>query len=269
MSGTIVRWFTQPVADIGNFALRMVADLGGFALLAGEVLRSLVSVRPSLRDLIYQLYSIGVKSQSVVLITGAFTGMVLCAQAFFQFQKVKMETGTLALVGVTMSSELGPVLTGLMVAGRVGAAMAAELGTMRVTEQVDALRTLATHPVDYLVVPRFLATLIAMPLLTIEAIAIGIGSAYVVGVHFLGIDAAYSWAHMLKYVGKSDIAMGMFKTLCFGMIIALVGCYKGLNCREGAEGVGHATTEAVVTASISILMSNFFLTLALRGLLES
>ncbi len=269
MNGTITRWITRPVSDIGSFVLRMMLDLGGFALLAGEVLRSLVSVRPSLRDLVYQLYFIGVKSQSVVLITGAFTGMVLCAQAFFQFQKIKMESGTLALVGVSMSSELGPVLTGLMVAGRVGAAMAAELGTMRVTEQVDALRTLATHPVDYLVIPRLLGTLIAMPLLTVEAVAVGIGSAYIVGVHFLGIDATYAWAHMLKYTGKIDIMMGIFKGICFGMIIALVGCYKGMNCREGAEGVGHATTEAVVTASIAILMSNFFLTMALRGLFKT
>lgn len=255
MSGTLARWFT-----------RTLADLGGFALLAGEVLRSFFSARPSFRDLVYQLYFIGVKSQSVVLITGAFTGMVLCAQTFFQFYKVKMETATLAVVGVSMSSELGPVLTGLMVAGRVGAAMAAELGTMRVTEQIDALRTLATHPVDYLVVPRLLATVIALPLLTIEAVAVGIGSAYLVGVHFLGIDAAYAWAHMLRYTDKRDILMGLTKSVCFGAIIALVGCFKGMNCREGAEGVGHATTEAVVTASIAILMSNFFLTLVLREL---
>src|SRR6185503_6377781 len=126
------------------------------------------------RDFVYQLYFIGIKSQSVVLITGGFTGMVLCAQTFFQFHKIKMDTATLAVVSVSMGSELGPVLTALMVAGRVGAAIAAELGTMRVTEQIDALRTLATHPVDYLVVPRIIATLIAMPLLTAESITLGI-----------------------------------------------------------------------------------------------
>src|SRR5205085_3393472 len=117
--------------------------------------------RPSWRDLLYQIYFIGIKSQSVVLITGAFTGMVLCAQTYFQFHKVKMDTATLAVVSVSMCSELGPVLTALMVAGRVGAAMAAELGTMKVTEQIDALRTLAAHPVDYLVMPRFIATIVA------------------------------------------------------------------------------------------------------------
>ena len=147
-----------------------------------DAITSLFTLKVSWRDLLYQVYFIGVKSQSVVLITGAFTGMVLGAQTYFQFHKVKMDTATLAVVSVSMCSELGPVLTGLMVAGPVGAAIAAELGTMRVTEQIDALRTLATHPVDYLVVPRLLALHIALPLLTAEAIAVGIGAGYVVGV---------------------------------------------------------------------------------------
>src|ERR1051325_11248839 len=134
-----------------------IQGLGQMAFFFLEALRSLFTRKPSWRDVVYQLYFVGVKSQSVVLITGAFTGMVLCAQTYFQFHKVKMDTATMAVVGVSMCSELGPVLTGLMVAGRVGAAIAAQLGTMRVTEQIDALRTLATHPVDYLVVPRLLA----------------------------------------------------------------------------------------------------------------
>src|SRR5881296_230619 len=162
--------------------------LGRLALLTWDAIRSLATLKVSWRDLMYQVYFIGVKSQSVVLITGAFTGMVLGAQTYFQFHKVKMDTATLAVVGVSMCSELGPVLTGLMVAGRVGAAIAAELGTMRVTEQIDALRTLATHPVDYLVVPRLIALHLVLPLLTGEAIAVGIGAGYVVGVYLYGID---------------------------------------------------------------------------------
>src|ERR1051325_6169981 len=172
--------------------------LGQMALFFSEAINSLCTRKLSWRDVIYQLYSIGVKSQSVVLITGAFTGMVLCAQTYFQFHKVKMDTATLAVVSVSMSSELGPVLTALMVVGRVGAAMAAELGTMRVTEQIDALRTLATHPTDYLVVPRLLATLVALPLLTAEAVVVGIVAGYVVGVFLLKIDPAYAWANMIK-----------------------------------------------------------------------
>src|ERR1019366_8570176 len=147
------------------------------------------------RDLIYQIYFVGVQSQSVVLVTGAFTGMVLSAQTYLEFHKVKMDTATLAVVSVSMCSQLGPVLTGLMVAGRVGAAIAAELGTMRVTEQLDALRTLATHPVDYLVVPRVLALVWVLPLLTAEAIVVGIGAGYLVGVHLMGIEPTYLWAN--------------------------------------------------------------------------
>src|SRR5690242_8600479 len=168
--------------DPARVAMDWVRGLGEFTLLTREAFISLFKRRPDFKDVIYQLNFIGVKSQSVVLITGAFTGMVLAAQTYFQFHKVKMDTATLAVVGVSMCSELGPVLTGLMVAGRVGAAIAAELGTMKVTEQIDALRTLATHPVDYLVVPRLLAAHLVMPFLTVEAIALGIGAGYVLSV---------------------------------------------------------------------------------------
>jgi phospholipid/cholesterol/gamma-HCH transport system permease protein len=161
------------------------------------------------------------------------------------------------------------VLTGLMVAGRVGAAIAAELGTMRVTEQIDALRTLATHPVDYLVVPRLLALHVALPLLTAEPIAVGILSGLGVGVFLLGIDPVYSWAHMLRYTGTSDVAVGLIKAVVFGGIVAIIGCYKGLSCREGAEGVGRATTEAVVYSSITILITNFFMTMTLGKIINS
>jgi phospholipid/cholesterol/gamma-HCH transport system permease protein len=241
--------------------------LGRYVLLCLEALRSVVTQRPHWGDLIYQLYFIGVKSQSVVLITGAFTGMVLCAQTFFQFHKVKMDTATLAVVSVSMGSELGPVLTALMVAGRVGAAMAAELGTMRVTEQIDALRTLAAHPVDYLMVPRVLATFLAMPLLTAESITIGIAAAYAVACGLLGIDPAYAWHNMLRYTDVQDMVSGLLKAFVFGGIVATVSCYKGMTCGEGAEGVGRATTEAVVFSSITVLMSNFFLTMFLSQVL--
>jgi phospholipid/cholesterol/gamma-HCH transport system permease protein len=243
--------------------------LGRLTLLTKETIASLLTFKVSWRDLLYQVYFVGVKSQSVVLITGAFTGMVLGAQTYFQFHKVKMDTATLAVVSVSMCSELGPVLTGLMVAGRVGAAIAAELGTMRVTEQIDALRTLATHPVDYLVVPRLLALHAALPLLTAESIVVGIGAGYLVGVYLLGIDRTYLWFNMLKYTGNSDVAIGLIKALIFGGIVAIISCYKGMTCGEGAEGVGRATTEAVVYSSITILITNFFLTLTLGKVLHA
>jgi phospholipid/cholesterol/gamma-HCH transport system permease protein len=243
-----------------------IEGLGRLALLAKEAVGSLFHLRVAWRDLLFQVYFMGVKSQSVVLITGAFTGMVLCAQTAVQFHKVKMDTAALAVVSVSMCSELGPVLTGLMVAGRVGAAVAAEIGTMRVTEQIDALRTLATHPVDYLVVPRLIAGVVVMPLLTAEAICVGIAGGYLVGVYFYGIDSTYLWVNMLKHTADSDVAIGVIKGCIYGGIVALIGCYKGMTCGEGAEGVGRATTEAVVFSSISILIANFFLTLSLDAL---
>ena len=250
----------------GTWLGEWLTGLGRITLLARETFASALAFRFSRRDLLYQIYFIGVKSQSVVLVTGAFTGMVLAAQTYFQFHKVKMDTATLAVVSVSMCSELGPVLTALMVSGRVGAAIAAEIGTMRVTEQIDALRTLATHPVDYLVVPRLIAANIALPLLTIESMTIGIAASYFVGVYLLGIDPTYAWYNMLKYSHNSDVMIGLIKSVVFGGIIALIGCYKGLSCAMGAQGVGRATTEAVVYASITVLISNFFLTLVLEQL---
>jgi phospholipid/cholesterol/gamma-HCH transport system permease protein len=252
----------------GRWVSEWLEGLGRLTLLAKDAIGSLFTFKVAWRDLLYQVYFVGVKSQSVVLITGAFTGMVLGAQTYFQFHKVKMDTATLAVVSVSMCSELGPVLTGLMVAGRVGAAIAAELGSMRVTEQIDALRTLATHPVDYLVVPRLLALHVALPLLTAESIAIGILAGYVVGVYLLGIDPTYSWYNMLKYTNTADVVIGMIKAVIFGGIVAIIGCYKGMFCGEGSQGVGRATTEAVVYSSISILITNFFLTLTLGKVLH-
>jgi len=232
-------------------------------MLLAETARSFRHQRPAWKDFLAQLHFIGVKSQSVVITTGAATGMVLCAQTYLQFHKVKMDTATGAVVSIGMSSELGPVLAALMLTARVGASMTAELGTMKVTEQIDALRALAAHPVDTLVVPRFLALLASAPLLTAESVVVGIFSSKLVGVHLLGIDNAYYQANMERYTDPPDVMTGLIKSFVFAAIIAVVGCHKGLTCQGGAEGVGRATTDAVVAASISILVVNFFLTLFL------
>jgi len=234
-----------------QFVREWVCGLGRGAILCRDIFSSLCKVKPVWHDVLDEMYFIGVKSQSV-----------LCLQAYIQFHKVKMDTASLAVVSVGMGSELGPVLTGLMVAGRVGAAIAAELGTMRVTEQIDALRTLAAHPVDYLVVPRFLAMMGVMPLLSAGSVCVGILAAYIVGVFLFGINSAGLWYNMLHHTD-------MIKTFVFGAIIAVVACSKGLNCSQGAEGVGRATTEAVVYSSISILVTNFFLTMLLNHLLAA
>jgi phospholipid/cholesterol/gamma-HCH transport system permease protein len=235
--------------------------LGRMAMLLSEAFQALVKGKLSFNDWLYQFYLIGVKSQSVVLITGAFTGMVLAAQTYLQFHKVRMDTATMAVVSVSMLSQLGPVLTGLMVAGRVGASIAAELGTMKVTEQIDALRTLATHPVDYLVLPRMVAATLALPILTSEAVALGIGAGFYTTTMLMGVDPTYTWANMLKYTVPNHLYGGLTKAVFFGGAISLIACFKGLQCGEGAEGVGRATTEAVVISSITVLISNFFLTL--------
>src|SRR5688500_10751259 len=209
--------------------------LGQMALLFAETVQSFFRRKLSFGDFLYQLYFIGIKSQSVVLITGAFTGMVLAAQTFLQFHKVRMDTATMAVVSVSMCSQLGPVLTGLMVAGRVGASIAAEIGTMKVTEQIDALRTLATHPVDFLVLPRVVGCIVAMPILAAEAIALGIGSGYLVTTTLMNVDPTYTWANMIKYTVPNHLYAGLIKATVFGGIISLISCYKGMNCGEGAE----------------------------------
>jgi len=185
--------------------------LGAVAVLLGEAFRSLRYERPSWSEFVRQLYWVGVKSQTVVITTGAATGMVLCAQTFFQFHKVRLDPATGAVVSVGMASELGPVLAGLMLTARVGASMAAELGTMRVTEQLDALRTLATHPVDHLVVPRLLALMVAAPLLTGQAVLTGIFASYLVGVNLLGIEGAYYMAYVNRYTAATDVVIGLIK----------------------------------------------------------
>jgi phospholipid/cholesterol/gamma-HCH transport system permease protein len=250
-----------------KLALTKVAELGEIARLFWDILVTTVTQRPRWRETIHQLYHIGVKSQGVVLITGAFTGMVFAVQTYHQFHKVKMDTAVGPVVSVAMTRELAPVLTALMVAGRVGAAIAAELGTMKVTEQLDALRAMGTSPVNYLAVPRFIALLVGLPLLTAQAMLTGIFAGYVVGVHMLGINEAYFIENMIKFTSAKDVSSGLIKAFFFAIFIALISCYKGFTSREGAEGVGIATTEAVVLSSLTVLIANFFIAVLFNALI--
>ena len=256
-------------SGLGAFAYNAVSAFGDWGIFSGRTLAWMFSRRPSPGTLAPSFYSVGVRSVPVIAITGTFIGMVLAVQSYSQFSQFGLASRMGAIINVSIVRELGPVLAATMLAGRVGSAIAAELATMRVTEQIDALRTLATHPVDYLVVPRLIALHAAMPLLAAESIAIGIGAGYIVGVYLLGIEPTYLWANMLKYTGTSDVGIGLFKALIFGGIVALIGCYKGMFCGEGAEGVGRATTEAVVYSSITILVCNFFLTLTLGKIMHT
>lgn len=211
------------------------------------------------RNIFKQMLEIGVRSLPVVLITAVFTGMVLALQTYTGFKRFGAEALVGSVVALSMTREMGPVLTGLIVAGRAGAAMAAELGTMRVTEQIDALETLATNPIKYLIVPRFLSGLIMLPALTIVADIIGILGGYAVTVGLYGTSSTVYWNRTWNYLEVSDITNGLIKACFFGASIALISCYKGFVASGGAEGVGKATTGAVVLSFMTILVSDYFL----------
>lgn len=248
----------------GRIILQVVDYLGELVLLFQEAVLSVAAGRIRWRLVVHQIWEIGYRSQMVVIVTGAFTGAVFTAQTFFQFSNLNMDSAVGPVVSVAMCRELGPVLTGLMVAGRVGAAMSAELGTMKVTQQIDALRALAVSPVDYLVVPRMLAILLAMPVLVAECIFFGILSGFTLATRVLDVNAAYYIANMTRFTEGNDLLMGLTKAFVFGVIIVIISCREGLKAKDGAVGVGRATTEAVVIASLSVLVANFFLTMALN-----
>ena len=263
----MLREMTAALWQFRDFLLGQLNQLGAMLLLLLDILKTTFSKRPRWAETLDQTYKIGWQSQAVVVITGAFIGMVFTVQTGVQFHKVKMDTAVGPVVSIAMLRELAPMLTALMVAGRVGAAIAAELGTMKVTEQLDAMRSMGTSPVDFLAVPRFIAMLIALPLLTAESMFFGIFSGYMVAVHMLGIDRAYFVENMLKFTNAKDVTGGLIKSLFFAVFIALISCYKGFNTREGAEGVGRATTEAVVVSSLTVLVANFFIAVLFNAII--
>ena len=212
------------------------------------------------RLIVRQMIEIGYYSLPVVGLTAIFTGMVLALQSYTGFARFSAESAIPNVVVVSITRELGPVLAGLMVAGRVGAAMAAEIGTMRVTEQIDALDTLATNPFKYLVAPRLIAGLTMLPLLVLVADIIGVFGGYVVSSYKLGFNPATYLKNTIDFVEPQDVISGLVKAGVFGFLITLMGCYHGYNSRGGAQGVGAATTNAVVSASILILCFNYFIT---------
>ncbi|MFP6626626.1 MAG: ABC transporter permease [Deltaproteobacteria bacterium] len=234
--------------------------LGGFFLLLGRAVVAGVSSPPRRKVFIDQLYEVGVRSLSIVNLTAIFTGMVMALQlGYFLAQfGAKMFVGR--VVGLAIISELGPVLTALMIGGRVGAGMAAELGTMKVTEQVDALRALGTDPIAYLVVPRLFAVILMLPLLTALADMIGVLGGMMVAAGELNVPATFYGRSLLQFLTIGDLMRSLAKSVVFAVIIGGVACYNGLNARGGADGVGRATTRTVVVSSITVLISDFFLT---------
>ncbi len=248
------------VDNFGRSVLRNVEEMGKILLLFLSVLSWMFRPPMKLRLIFKQMEFVGVKSIFVVILTGTFTGMVMALQGYHGFRMFSAESLVGSTVALGMTRELGPVLTSLMVTARAGSAMAAELGTMRVTEQIDALYVMASNPVKHLIVPRVIAGVIMVPILTIVSDFVGIIGGYFVGVVILDINAGAFVKNITRYVELDDIYNGLIKAAVFGLILSLVGCYKGFNTTGGAEGVGRATTEAVVLASITILVSDYFLT---------
>ena len=249
--------FLQP---IGRFFLAFLATTGRLGVFAGASLSH--GVRPPFypRIIVRQMVEIGYFSLPVVGLTALFAGMVLALQSYTGFARFSAEGAIANVVVLSITRELGPVLAGLMVAGRIGAAMAAEIGTMRVTEQVDALTTLSTNPMKYLVAPRLFAGLTMLPLLVLVADVIGVFGGYLVAVYKLGFNPANYLQNTWDFLEAGDVVSGLVKASVFGFIITLMGCYHGYHSRGGAQGVGAATTNAVVSASILILSFDYVLT---------
>jgi phospholipid/cholesterol/gamma-HCH transport system permease protein len=250
----------NPLAAVGRVTLALCAAVGEVCLFAGRAIAGGLSGPFYPRQLLRQMLEIGYYSLPVVGLTAIFTGMVLALQSYTGFSRFEASSAIPTIVVLSMTRELGPVLAGLMVAGRVGAAMAAELGTMRVTEQIDALTTLSTDPLCYLVFPRLVAGLLMLPLLVLVADIIGVLGGYLVSVYKLGFGPIEYINRSLQYLQAEDVASGVVKAAVFGFIVALMGCYQGYRSRGGAQGVGAATTMAVVSASILILTANYAVT---------
>ncbi len=257
-----MQWFH----DWGGMVLDGILAAGDFAVFVWRTAVWLCTRLPRPETILPNLYQIGVLSLPVVALTGTFIGMVLAVQSHFQFSQIGLETRLGAVINMSLVRELGPVLAATMLAGRVGSAMAAELGTMRVTEQIDAFESMGANPIHYLVVPRFLASIFLIPTLTIMADFMGVMGAYFYSIYILGIDQHFYLYNSREFIGGFDLFVGIFKSVFFGAAIALVSCHRGFNCTPGAEGVGRAATASFVISFVLILMLDLFMGIVLDSI---
>ncbi len=256
----VLRWARIPVERIGQAVIDLFVEVGHLTMLAASGLAWTLRrpFRPML--LLQQCEYIGVGSLPIVLLTGLFAGLVFALQSSLAFAKFNAESLVGATVVISLARELGPVLTGLMVTGRAGSAIATEIGTMRVTEQIDALESMAVSPVQYLVVPRVIALIVVMPMLTLLFNYVGFLGAFIVSVYQAGINEGTFMGRIYQVVDIIDLLGGLFKASCFGAVIGIIACYRGMNASGGSHGVGVAATRTVVTCSVSILVLDYFLT---------
>ncbi len=245
---------------VGGSTRMVIETSGTMTTMLAQALMWLFVPPYKFRNMARQMDFVGVQSLFVVVLTGSFTGMVMALQSYTALKRFGAESMVAPTVALSMARELGPVLTGLMVTGRAGSAMATELGTMRVTEQIDALTTMAVNPVKYLVTPRIVAGILMLPLLTAITDFVGVLGGYMVSVKLLGINSGIYIARTIDYVSFSDIADGLIKSAFFGLILSLVACYQGFYTTGGAEGVGKAATRSVVQGCVLILISDYLLT---------
>lgn len=261
----------QAIGQVGARTIQAVEDFGDFCRFCGQTFSWMVTgMRHSrnLRLVLPQLMEIGTRSLPVVMVTGLFVGMVLAVQMVPQFKAMGMVPRMGLIVNLSVLRELGPVLSGVMLAGRVGGGLTAELGTMRVTEQIDALRAMGTSPIRVLVVPRFLACVLLTPLLVIYADLMGILGGYIISVAIYGVNSAEFWRHAAEGLRHFDIFYGLIKATFFGTALGLICCYKGFRCSAGAAGVGKACTQAFVSSCMTILGLNLFLGILLNTIEE-
>jgi phospholipid/cholesterol/gamma-HCH transport system permease protein len=246
--------------SIGLSTINFLKETGGVAKLVVDVFSSIFKGPIRLHATFEQMYFVGVKSTLIVFLTSIFVGMVEALQIYHGFHKFGAESMIGYTVAVSLGRELSPVLTALMIVARNVSAMAAEIGTMRVTQQIDALEVMAVEPVNYLVAPRVIAMSVMLPALVIVSNAVGNFGGYMVGVDVLGLNPTTYIKNIQIYIDMSDLTYGLIKAGVFGFIVSLIGCYMGLNTKQGAKGVGLSTTKAVVAASISVLVADYFLT---------
>jgi phospholipid/cholesterol/gamma-HCH transport system permease protein len=250
----------------GAYLANSLIGLGDWSLFSTRAVLGIFSRHLKLNELLRVCLDVGVASVSVVGITGLFIGMVLAVQAYAQFRTIGMETSLGAVIHMTVVRELGPVLAAVMLAGRIGTAMAAQLGTMRVTEQIDALACLGVDPVKYLVAPRFLGCVLMIPLLTVFADLLGIVGSSFMCLQVFGIDSFHYWRHTANFVKPWDLFIGLGKSVVFGAALSLICSHRGFHSRAGAEGVGRAATEGFVLSFVAILVLDFLLGLFTNGL---
>ena len=257
------------VARVGEESKTLLANLGDFFAFCGSafawLFRSFWRAQ-TLKSLVAQMYEVGVKSVPVVAVTGAFIGMVMAIETYAQFVSLGQEERIGSVIGLTVVKQIGPVLAAVMLAGRVGGALTAELGTMNVTEQLDALRVMGSDPIRYLVVPRFVACILLTPMLTIYSDVLGILGGWLVGTKFLGVAPERYWFYSAQGIETWQLMEGIVKSFFFGGAIGLISCYKGFNCGSGASGVGRACTESFVSSFIAIIILNFFFAKLLRDM---